>query len=131
MQFQQFTHEQNRNQRTKAAANFMRQAITVTGLGSSTFDDSIRSILAIEETFSRQVGDRKLAPWKTGTYLDWVTIYLSNRYFTPRRGHPNIQPVPFDRLVDPDGTLEALAGEDRVHCMDNVVEYYELTKDKR
>jgi hypothetical protein len=109
----------------------MQQAIILTGLGTSQFQDSIQSVLAIEEEFSRQVGDRNMVSWKNGEYLDWVAMHLSNRYFTPRRGHPSVRPVTFDHLVDPHGTLESLAGEDRVHCADNVVEYYELTEDKR
>lgn len=109
----------------------MRQAVAMTGMGSPDFSDAVRSIFAIEEVFSRQVGDKKMVPWKAGSFQEWDTIYISNRYFTPRRSHPNLQRVAFDRFVDPDGTLEALAGDDKVHCIDNVVEYYELAEDKK
>jgi hypothetical protein len=117
--------------RRKSFVNFMRQSVAVTGLGTTAFDDAIQSILAIEDVFARQVGEKKMVPWKRGTYQEWDSMDISNRYFTHRRTDRNIQPVPFDRLVDPDGTLEALAGEDKVHGMDNVVEYYELNQDKK
>jgi hypothetical protein len=112
----------------------MKQAISIIGLDAASFANSIRSICAIEEIFSRQVGENKMVPWRNGTYLEWDTIYASNRYFTSLRNHPDIGPVAFDKLVDPDGTLEALAslpGANRVHGPDNVVEYYELAEDGR
>lgn len=87
--------------------------------------------MAIEDMFSRQVGEDNMVAWKNGSYLEWQTIYASNRYFTSRRNNPHLQSVPFDRMVDPDGTLAALARDDRVHCGDNVVEYYELANDNR
>jgi hypothetical protein len=118
--------------RCKEAINFMKQAVSLTGLDSTSFANSIQSIDAVEDIFSRQVGESKMVPWKNGTYLDWDTIYASNQYFTSVRNYPNIRPVAFDKLVDPDGTLEALAslsGVSRVHSLDNVVEYYELSED--
>jgi len=120
--------------RRKEAANFMRQAVSLTGLDSTSFTSSIESIYAIEEIFSRQIGEKKMVPWKNGTYLEWDTIYASNRYFTSLRNHPNLRSVAFDKLVDPDGTLEAIAsvsGDTRAHCADNVVEYYELAEDRK
>jgi hypothetical protein len=109
----------------------MRQGVVLTGLGTQFFNDGIKSILAIEDIFSRQLGENNMVPWKNGSYLDWETVYASNRYFTSRRNHPNLQPIPFDNLVDPDGTLAELVGNDRVHCSDNVVEYYELNNNNR
>jgi hypothetical protein len=112
----------------------MKQAVSLIGLDSTSFTNSIHSICAIEEIFSRQVGENKMVPWKNGTYLEWDTIHASNRYFTSLRNHPNITPIAFDKLVDPDGTLEALASlsdANRVHSADNVIEYYELAEDGR
>jgi hypothetical protein len=109
----------------------MRQGVVLTGLGTQFFNDGIKSILAIEDIFSRQLGENNMVPWKNGSYLDWETVYASNRYFTSRRNHPNLQSIPFDNLVDPDGTLTELVGNDRVHCSDNVVEYYELNNNNR
>jgi hypothetical protein len=109
----------------------MRQGVVLTGLGTPIFHDGIESILTIEDIFSRQLGENNMVSWNNGTYLDWETVYASNRYFTSRQNHPNLQAVPFDRLVDPDGTLAGMAGNDRVHCSDNVVEYYELNNDNK
>lgn len=110
----------------------MRQAITMIGFDSKSFADSIKGIYEIEDIFSRQVGEDKMVLWKNGTYLEWDTIYASNRYFTSTRNHSNIQPVAFNKLVDPHGTLGALSllsGGKWVHSADNVVEYYQLAED--
>jgi hypothetical protein len=103
----------------------MEQAIVLTGLGTEMFSDAIDSIIAIEDIFSRQVGSEKIVQWKNGTYLEWDTIYAANRYFSSGSDHHRLQPVPFHPLVDPEGTLAALARGNKVHCSDNVVEYYE------
>jgi hypothetical protein len=107
--------------------DFLKQAVTITGLGTHAFTKAVDSMEAIEEIFSRQVGQDTILPWKNGTYLDWTTMFSSNRYFTSRRSNFNLQAVPFDPFVDPEGVLASMAGNDKVHCSDNVVEYYELT----
>jgi hypothetical protein len=128
----QLTYIINRPRR-KSAVNFMRQAVSLTGLGSTTFNEGIQSIIAIEDIFSRQVGDQNMEPWKVGTWQDWQTIYLSNRYFSSCKNHRNLQSVPFHHFVDPDGTLATISNSrnDLVHCADNVVEYYEMSDDGR
>jgi hypothetical protein len=115
----------------RAAPKFMRQSITLTGLGTDTFNDAIQSIQSIEDLFSRQIGEGRIIPWKMGSYQQWDTIFASNRYFTTGQKLSYIPHVPFHNLVDPDGVLAALIQDNRVHCSDNEVEYYELTKDNK
>jgi hypothetical protein len=104
---------------------FIKQGITVTGLGSSAFGDAIEATREIYKLqFSRQFADGKLESWNTTTYMGNPALDTSNRYLTPRKDAPNMVHVPFEESVDPRGILEEMAQAGHVHGEENVVQYF-------
>jgi hypothetical protein len=57
---------------------------------------------------------------------EYVSIDMSNRYFTPRRQETlGTTEIPFSTDVDPHGFLAKAAGTSLVHTDENAVHYYE------
>jgi hypothetical protein len=79
--------------------------LALTGLGSSTFAEAIRSAHEIYENFNRQFTEGKLEGWTASSYAGLVGLDLSNRYFTPRKDAPDTEHIPFTKAVDPYGIL--------------------------
>jgi hypothetical protein len=103
---------------------YLRQAITLTGLGSPSFDDAVASAQEIYLLFQRQFPEGKLQNWSSSTFRDYPTLELSNRYFTPKKDALNMEHLPFHKTVDPHGILEAMAREGYKHTEENAVSYY-------
>jgi hypothetical protein len=57
-------------------------------------------------------------------YNGSVSLDASNRYFTPKRDAKNMNHIPFDRLVDPQGILENMTNAGYIHGEENIVRYY-------
>jgi hypothetical protein len=103
---------------------YLRQAVTLTGLGVSGYELVLDGITAIHALFSRQFKEGALDAWQTDNFGEYTTITIANRYFTPRTQCPCITPVPFHATVDPQGYLANLTGDKLVHVQDNEVLYY-------
>ena len=110
---------------------YLKQGLTITGLGSPTFDDAIMSACEIYNQFHRQFADGKLEAWSTSTYSGYHALDMSNRYLTPRRDAPSMEHIPFARAVDPKGTLEAMAKSGYIHGDENIVHYYTFSVDAK
>jgi hypothetical protein len=104
----------------------LRQAVSLTGLGTEKFERSIDAIIHIHTLFSRTFKDGLLDPWLLSAFKDHNAIDISNRYFTSRRQSPNAVQLPFHNLVDPDRILEGMVDGDIVHSEENDVQYFEL-----
>lgn len=98
--------------------------MTITGLGSPTFEEAVRSAYGFYERFQRQFADGKFETWETATYKGSYTLDLSNRYLTPKKDAPTAEHIPFSKVVDPHGILEDMAGKDYIHGEENEVQYY-------
>jgi hypothetical protein len=109
---------------------FLRQGITITGLGTPTFKRSADAAKEIYELFQHQYPKGKLESWSPGTYRGFTTLEISNRYFTLKRDTPDMEHVPFDKLVDPFGILEGMIDTGYVHGEENRVRYFACEKDK-
>jgi hypothetical protein len=103
----------------------------LTGLGSPSFQWAITSINEIYGIFQRQLPESKLQNWSPGTFRDYPTLELSNRYFTPKKDAPNLEHIPFHKNVDPHGILEAMAHEGYKHTEENAVSYYARRVDEK
>ncbi|RDB30758.1 hypothetical protein Hypma_005840 [Hypsizygus marmoreus] len=108
---------------------YLRQSITISGLGTPTFEDALRSTTEIYGAFDRTFREGELESWgPSGGESD--ALEASNRYLTPRRDAPGVTSVPFGEGVDPKHVLLAMAGNDHVHTEDNEVLYYSRRTDK-
>jgi hypothetical protein len=107
-----------------ARYKFFRQGISITGAGTSTFNEAVKAAQEIYALFHRQFPDGKLNSWSAGTYAGHQALDISNRYLTPKRDAPGIKHVPFSEAVDPRGILEDMARAGYVHGDENNVLYY-------
>jgi hypothetical protein len=110
---------------------YLRQGISITGLGTATFEQATKSAQDIHDMFQRQFSEGRLGGWNTGKYRHHATLDMSNRYFTPKRDAPNMEHIPFDEMVDPQGVLEGMIQGAYVHGEENVVQYYNHIVDEK
>ncbi|KAF8873003.1 hypothetical protein BD779DRAFT_1452340, partial [Infundibulicybe gibba] len=109
---------------------YLRQGITITGLGSPTFEYAINAAVDISRMFDRQFPEGKMEPWTAPTTDEGQScIELSNRYFTPKRDAPRMIHIPFPESVDPHGILERMTKGEYIHGEENVVEYYTCSRE--
>jgi hypothetical protein len=102
----------------------LRQGLTITGAGSATFAEAIKSAQEVYAQFDRQFANGKLEKWSGAKYAGYYAIDLSNRYFTPKRDAPDMEHIPFTKSVDPRGILEEMAKSNYIHGEENIVKYY-------
>ncbi|KAH7907989.1 hypothetical protein BJ138DRAFT_1116223 [Hygrophoropsis aurantiaca] len=102
----------------------MRQSITITGLGQSSFDSAVSSLYALQPLLARTAPPGAMEKWQPGEYKNVVSLDIQNRYFTLRRYADGAEKINFDDSVDPDGFLEDNNSRDLIHTEDNKVEYY-------
>jgi len=105
----------------------LRQSLTLTGFNTSTFQSVSENIAAVHELFGRFIGKNSLQPLScVSGFGEYVSIDMSNRYFTPRRDETlGATEIPFTPDVDPHGFLGKAAGSGLFHSDENVVHYYE------
>jgi hypothetical protein len=104
--------------------------MSITGLGTPTFDNAMKTANEIFRQFDRQFADGKLEGWAPGQYSGYSALEMSNRYFTPKRDAPSMEHVPFTKAVDPYGILEEVAKTIYIHSEESDVHYYSLEADK-
>ncbi|KAK2465448.1 hypothetical protein APHAL10511_002520 [Amanita phalloides] len=96
-------------------AKFLRQSVSLTGLGNPTFDAALRGILDVLTFFSGQVprdtlqGSLEFCPF--GRY---GSVDMANRYFTSVKDAVGEMNLPFRRDVDPQGILSRFAGANHI-----------------
>ncbi|KAF8324385.1 hypothetical protein F5887DRAFT_1086610 [Amanita rubescens] len=111
---------------TQNRKRFLRQSVTLTGCGTPTFEQGLKTIMDVQALFDRHIPANKIDEC---TFIDkcdkHLGIHLTNRYFTPRWESPAEEAVPFTTDVDPSGILAALAGHDFFHGEQNIVKYHD------
>ncbi|KAM6489121.1 hypothetical protein JOM56_010309 [Amanita muscaria] len=114
---------QNQSVRTK----YLRQSVSLTGLGTPTFETAMKGVLDIYALFSGYVSHNKLKSCSTcDNYGEHSSFESSNRYFTTTKDAPaSDKQMPFTSEVDPHGILSGLANYVYLHCESNVVQYFE------
>ena len=107
-----------------ARYKYLRQGITLTGLGSPIFEDAVTAAQEIFEIFQRQFPEGDVEAWTNAMHAEHLALDMSNRYFMPKRDARNMLHIPFPIEVDPRGILEDMTGTIYVHGEDNEVRYY-------
>ena len=109
---------------SQARFKYLRQGISITGLGAPSFDAANGAVQDIHEIFRQGIYDGRLEDLSTAKYREYSALDLSNRYFTPKQSAPYMEHVPFDEKVDPRGFLEEMCRTGYVHGEENIVHYY-------
>ncbi|KAF9457877.1 hypothetical protein BDZ94DRAFT_1174700, partial [Collybia nuda] len=101
---------------------FLKQGVTITGLDTPTFSDSIKSATEIYGLFDWNFAEGRMELWScvNRTPNECDSIHASNRYLMLKMEATH---QPFKKLVDPKGILKAMAKESYVHTEDNDVLY--------
>lgn len=115
------------DERRSNRAKYLRQGISLTGLGTPTFEEALKGILDIYALFSGHVPREKLRPCACiDRYGEFSSIESSNRYFTSIKDcGPTEKHVSFSTEIDPHGVLSSFESTGYIHGENNVVEYYE------
>lgn len=112
-----------------------KQSLTITGFGSSMFEQSINGLKRLH-TAATSMLPRGLhvQAWQEAEYAGYTSLSLSNRYFTIASHARGDGLCEFDANVDPKGILRSVILSSAhpskgratkvVHTEDNVVSYY-------
>ena len=105
----------------------LKQSVTLTGLGSESFDKAVRGLCMLYQNVKGQVMQRgcQLREWAPGEDGGNLTLTFSNRYLTAAKDVAD-DDVRQDlgEVVDPFNILRPLLRTE-VHTSDNCVEYWE------
>jgi hypothetical protein len=107
----------------KRSRGTMRQAVTLTGLGSESFEAALKGVEKVYMAFFNHLPDGHLLPLEGTTWNDVPTIEAYCRYFTHRLSSPFIQEEPIPLNIDPEGVLQSLCDGEYTYTSDNVVDY--------
>jgi len=104
---------------------YLRQRVSITGMGNTSFSDVLKSVAIIQTVFKRTLGSQLEDNVAQSDYTGHAALDASNRYFTPMNNAGDGENLPLGIDVDPLGFLAKAAGTDFVHTEDNRVYYYE------
>ena len=104
----------------------MKQTITLSGLGTESFNSAVKGVLHIYQAFQSVLGVRnaQLRPWKPIREAEDLVLTFGNRYLTRGQDAGNETQVDLAETVDPFNILRPLLRSE-VHISDNVVEYWQ------
>jgi hypothetical protein len=110
---------------------YLRQNVSLTGLGSATFSRALDAAQTIYGHFDRHFPEGLLdswsPTWSTNQGLD--SIDISNRYLTPSKDVSGLESLPFHKGVDPRNILLNMAQGEYIHTDDNYVGYFSMHRD--
>jgi hypothetical protein len=101
---------------------YLRQAVTITGLGCELFEKVHENVEYIFMAFANHFPADSLEGWQGSTHNGQKALDFHARYFD-RKGGTADDTIPFSPLEDPEGVLEAMIGDGFFHGQDNAVEY--------
>lgn len=99
------------------------QIASVIGLGCESFQKAYDGLYQIADRLGRHANDGDAPTWNDNELDGHTVIRASNRYFTWKRSENSSPVLPFPPDVDPQRTLESMAGENYEHTKDNEVSY--------
>ena len=103
---------------------FLRQGVTITGLGTPMFEKAAEAAQEVYEVLKREFLEGQLESWTAGDFRGHYALGISNCYFTPAKDAKNMVHIPFDSVVDLRGILANMAKAGYIHGEENVVQYY-------
>lgn len=100
--------------------------VTLTGLGTETFENSLDAIAKILTVLGRQFPEGKLIAWQPPacSMSAGHNLVLTNRYFTKQSEAANMTSTLFPSNVDPKQILSRMTGSQLIHTEENQVKYY-------
>lgn len=102
---------------------YLKQGISLTGLGTPSFQKAIDNVYNLFAIFARNVPQGKLQLWSPQEHDGVKALDLSNRIFTSRRDDPTGKAIAMGPLIDPGEKLLSLAGDSLFYGEENVVAY--------
>ncbi|KAH6888304.1 hypothetical protein BKA70DRAFT_1442951 [Coprinopsis sp. MPI-PUGE-AT-0042] len=112
----------------KKARAHLRQAVTISGLGSPLFDKAMDAMEKAYMEFYNRTQDRSMTPWTPSSYGHFTAIDAYAKYFSHRGAYPDDAKEEFDDKVDPEGVLQALVDNEYFHGPDNAVDYMQMVR---
>ncbi|KAF8229840.1 hypothetical protein L208DRAFT_1046777, partial [Tricholoma matsutake] len=110
---------------------YLHQGITLSGLGTPTFDQAILAAQEVYSHFNRQFLEGILESWNDSPG-NLSTIDMSNQYLTPSTEARGQESIPFFKGVDPQNILQNMTRGNTlnmyVHTEDNQVQYFVLCR---
>ncbi|KAF8416928.1 hypothetical protein L210DRAFT_3581592 [Boletus edulis BED1] len=113
------------------AARYLRQAVTLAGLGTSIFESAIETVRGAHTHLARNYSAGRVTPWNPERFRGQDILEISNRYLTSRYRQSPSPVVAFQRGVDPKNILARLASDQYDHLEENQVMYYKLNDECR
>ncbi|KAF8125100.1 hypothetical protein EV363DRAFT_1176464 [Boletus edulis] len=110
-------------------ARYLRQAVTLTGLGTSFFENAIETVRGAHTHLARNYPAGRVTPWKPEKFKGQGVLEISNRYLTSRHRQSSSPVVAFQRGVDPKNIISRLANDQYDHLEENQVRYYKLNEE--
>ena len=110
---------------TNKRVRYLRQRVSITGMGNETFDKAAVNLAKIQAIFKRTIGNQLGEDPLYSDFKGYRALDASNRYFTPRDDRSENDSAPLGIDVDPHNFLQQAAGSAYVHTADNKVCYYE------
>lgn len=104
----------------------MKQAVTLTSLGTSVFEKALVNIRGTYAHLACNYPPGTMTPWLPDNFRGQATLELSNRYLMLRQHQQPSPVVPFQHGVDPNNVLARLAGDQYNHLEENRVIYYRM-----
>ncbi|TFK60499.1 hypothetical protein BDN72DRAFT_779335, partial [Pluteus cervinus] len=105
-------------------AFLLHQSVTLCGLGTKTFEESLSALTKIWTVFGRQFPEGRLMPWQAGaSVFGGGTLTFSNRHFTKKSEAGQMQSAPFPSNVDPKKILTKMLNSSLIHTAENNVQY--------
>lgn len=117
---------------TSRRGEYLKQEVTLGGLGSPTFQRAISATYDIYSMFEREFEDGELDGLGIVKDVEGFgpTIELSNRILTPKAEAPGMAAIQPGRGIDPHGVLKSAIAQGKfIHGEDNRVEYYTFTEE--
>ncbi|KAF9540521.1 hypothetical protein CPC08DRAFT_650867, partial [Agrocybe pediades] len=102
---------------------YIRQGITVTGLGTEYFSKCVQGMEQVYLAFVNTMSEGSMDEWNPSSYKDYLAIESHSRYFSKVPSTTVTAAVAFTSLEDPSGVLQSMEGDGFMHTADNVVEY--------
>ncbi|KAI1788903.1 hypothetical protein LXA43DRAFT_893730 [Ganoderma leucocontextum] len=104
----------------------LQQSITLTGLGTKSFDAAVCGVQTVYQVFNNHVSRTggRLREWTPGRCGQDLTLTFTNCYLTSSHDLGDEASVDLSAMVDPFNVLRPLI-KSEVHTADNVVEYWE------
>ncbi|KAJ7592734.1 hypothetical protein C8J56DRAFT_1045207 [Mycena floridula] len=105
--------------------------IKLTGYGSDAFKATVDGIQQVLAKFERSFPEDSVTPWSPGqTDERELVLEISCKTLMHVADHGELDIVPIDDAVDPNGHIRAVMGDKFVHTEDNIVECFRMEDGK-